>query len=57
MKPICPDCNSEYLDMGKDGSILCHGCKTIFEMMNKGTHRAVPIVMLDSFEGMMNVEQ
>lgn len=47
MKPHCPDCNSEYLDQGKDKTILCHGCKNIFELMNKGHFRAVPITMLD----------
>ena len=25
MKPKCPNCNSEDLDEGLDGKILCHG--------------------------------
>jgi len=33
MTPKCPACDSENLDQGVDRTILCHDCKTIFELV------------------------
>jgi len=35
MKIKCPKCESENLDQGTDGSILCHSCKGIFTLNRK----------------------
>jgi transcription initiation factor TFIIIB Brf1 subunit/transcription initiation factor TFIIB len=33
MKLTCPECNSEDLDQGVSGKILCHGCKKILMLI------------------------
>ena len=37
MKLICPHCESDNLDQGVDGTILCHKCKRFYRLV--GTWR------------------
>jgi len=39
MKITCPTCNSENLDQGLNGKILCHDCQRFWLMV--GTWQAV----------------
>jgi hypothetical protein len=33
-KLTCPKCDSEYLDQGIDGKIICHGCRRFLMLMD-----------------------
>lgn len=56
MKPKCPECESEYLDQGKDGGIFCHGCKVIFRLYRTDTMTVIDKTWLDNIANLPNAE-